>query len=313
MKFPKKSNKSVTYKGDQSWHNLKDANIHSSRITTFTSIYRRIRPFIKWALVAVSFIAVFFFLKDFVFDGISSEKGLEVKNTDGYVKRVLFYTDGVLDETWLSEVIQINRTMQLMDINIFEMKHSLEHFDQVLEAKVVRIFPDALRIDLKEEVPMFKLKMQTSGGVDFLRCVGRSGIVYAGVGYPEAFLDDLPYLIPYRHSNQKHFPINGLNYVAPLMNLLESEGLIERLGLQSISLENFSGDTEFPGQIIEINSDLIPRILFSAYNDYPKQIARLNYILSYISGSGDREVERVDLSLRDSAAVQFKEGENNLF
>ena len=31
------------------------------------------------------------------------------------------------------------------------------------------------------------------------------------------------------------------------------------------------------------------------------------------SSTGDREVERVDLSLRDSAAVQFKEGENNLF
>ena len=40
MKFPKKSNKSETYKGDQSWLNLKDANIHSSRITTFKSIYR---------------------------------------------------------------------------------------------------------------------------------------------------------------------------------------------------------------------------------------------------------------------------------
>ena len=313
MKFPRNSKKSVTYKGDQSWRNLKDANIYSSRITTFASVYRRIKPLIKWALLAVSFIVAFFFFKDFVFDGISSEKSLEEKNTDGYVKRVLFSTDGALDETWLSEVVQINRTMRLMDINIFEMKHILEHFDQVLEAKVVRIFPDALRIDLKEEVPIFKLKMQTSGGVDYLRCVGRSGIVYGGLGYPEAFLDDLPYLIPYRHSNQKHFPINGLDYVAPLMNLLKSEGLIELLGLQSISLENFSGDKEFPGQIIKINSDLIPQILFSAYNDYPKQVARLKYILSYISGSGDREMRSVDLSLRDSAAVQFKEGKNNLF
>ena len=56
-----------------------------------------------------------------------------------------------------------------MDINIFELKHSLESFDQVLEAKVIRIFPDALRVELNEEVPMFKLKMQSSEGVNFLR------------------------------------------------------------------------------------------------------------------------------------------------
>ena len=313
MKFPKKSNKSVTYKGDQSWHNLRDANVQSSRITTFASVYRRIRPFIKWAFFFLSFIAVFFFLKDFVFQGIASEKDTVSKNSEDYVKKVLFYTDGVLDEAWLSGVIQINRNMQLMDINIFEMKHSLERFDQVLEAEVIRVFPDALRVELKEEVPIFKLKMQTSEGVDFLRCVGESGLVYEGVGYSETVINELPYLIPYRHSNQKYLPINGLEHVSQLINLLKEEGLIERLRLQSISLENFSGDSEFPGQIIEVNSDLIPRILFSAYKDYPRQIARLNYILSYINGSGNPEVERVDLSLRDSAAVEFKEGKNNLF
>lgn len=308
MQFPKKSRKSDTYKGDQSWHNLRDANIQSSRITTFASVYRRMRPFIKWAFLSFSCIVVFFFLKDFVFEGISSEKAIEGKNSGGYVNKVLFYTDGVLDESWLSDVIQINRNMQLMDINIFEMKHSLESHDQVIEAEVIRIFPDALRIELAEEVPIFKLKMQTSEGMGYLRCVGKSGHVYEGVGYTESFLEALPFLIPFRHPNKKYLPINGLNNVAPLMDLLEEEGLIERIRLQSISLENFSGDAEFPGQIIEINSGLIPRILFSAYDDYPKQVARLNYILSYINGSGNREVERVDLSLRDSAAVQFKGG-----
>lgn len=312
MKFPRKSNTSVTYKGDQSWRNLKGAGTQSSRITTFASVYRRIRPLLKFTLLTLSLIAVFFIFKAFVFDGISSEKGGR-KDSQSYVKRVLFYTDGVLDETWLSGVIQINRNMRLIDINIFEIKHSLEEFDQVVKAEVVRVFPDALRIEIEEEIPIFKLKMQSSEGVDFLRCVGQTGVVYDGIGYSEDFLGQLPYLIPHRHSNQKYLPINGLNYVAPLLDLLEKEGLMERIRLQSISLESFSGDADFPGQIIEINSGLIPRILFSAYNDYPKQIARLNYILSYLNGSGNREVERVDLSLRDSAAVQFKGGKIDIF
>ena len=313
MKFPKKSNKSVSYQGDQSWHNLRDSNVQSSRIITFASVYRRIRRYLKWALVGLSCVALFFYLKDFVFDGIAPEQGMNGNNGGSYVKRVLFDTNGVLDEAWLSDVIQIKRNMQLIDINIFELKHSLESFGQVLEAKVMRIFPDSLRVELNEEVPMFKLKMQSSEGVNFLRCVGRTGVVYDGMGYNEAYSEQLPYLIPYRHLNQKYLPINGLDYVAPLMNLLEKEGLMERIRLQSISLENFSGDADFPGQIIELKSDLIPRILFGAYGDYPEQVARLNYILSYINGSGNPEVERVDLSLRDSAAVEFKEGENNLF
>lgn len=313
MKFPKKSNNSVSYQGDQSWHNLRDSNVQSSRIITYTSLYRRIRPYLKWAIIGLSCMAVFFYLKDFVFDGIASEQGMNVNNGGSYVKRVLFDTNGVLDEAWLSDVIQINRNMQLMDINIFELKHSLESFDQVLEAKVIRIFPDALRVELNEEVPIFKLKIRSNEGGNFLRCVGRTGIVYDGTGYTEGYLKQLPYLIPYRHLNQKYLPINGLDYVAPLINLLEEEGLTEQIRLHSISLENFSGDTEFPGQIIELKSDLIPRILFGAYDDYPDQVARLNYILSYINGSGNPEVKRVDLSLRDSAAVEFKEVKNNLF
>ena len=313
MKFPKKSNTSVTYKGDQSWHNLKDANTQSSRITTFASVYRMIKPFLKFASLALGIVAAFFFFKAFVFDEISSEDSAVTRDNVGYVKRVLFYTDGVLDETWLSGVIQINRNMRLMDINIFEMKHVLEGFDQVIKAEVVRVFPDALRIQLEEEIPIFKLKMQTNEGAEFLRYVGKTAVVYDGIGYSEAFLDGLPYLVPYRHPNQKYLPINGLNYIVPLIDLLEESGLTKRIRLQSISLKSFSGDVEFPGQIIELNSDLIPRILFNAYNDYPKQIARLNYILSYLNGSGNQEVERVDLSLRDSAAVQFKGGKIDLF
>ena len=77
------------------------------------------------------------------------------------------------------------------------------------------------------------------------------------------------------------------------MNLLEEELKTDTLAL---SLRKIFGDTGFK-TIIELKSDLIPRILFGAYNDYPEQIARLNYILSYINGSGN-PVERVDLSLR---------------
>ena len=48
--------------------------------------------------------------------------------------------------------------------------------------------------------------------------------------------------------------------MAPLINLLEEEGLTSDT-LAPI-LENFSGDTEFPGQIIELKSDLIPNFIW---------------------------------------------------
>ena len=87
MKFPKKSNTSHNYHGDQSWHNLRDSNAQSSPIITFTSVYRRIRTYLKLGLFLLCLIIVFFYADDFIVDRIATEQVSDSNNTGNYVKR----------------------------------------------------------------------------------------------------------------------------------------------------------------------------------------------------------------------------------
>jgi hypothetical protein len=80
-----------------------------------------------------------------------------------------------------------------------------------------------------------------------------------------------------------------------------------------VSLKHFSGDDDSPGQVVEIRSTRIERVLFSASKDFELQLDRLQVIFDFLAQRGDPSVKRVDLSLRGSAAVQFSSGRISSF
>lgn len=312
MKFSKRNNNAVSSKGKQSWHNLKAAQNRRSSIVTISSFFRTFRRYLKlgFAIFLIFFLAIFF--KIFVFQVTPTAENGNVSQLT-YLKKVLFQTDGVLDESWLSRAAPLNREMKLMKINIFEIKALIESYDQIIQAEVSREFPDTLKIKLKEAKPIFKLNTVVNETDMVLKLVSVTGDVYEGEGYPIEFIKSLPYLIPYRHPNQKYLPIKGLEVVSSLLDLINKSNLKDRIPIITVSLKSFSGDPDFPGQIIEFKSLKIPRILFSAYDDFYIQIDRLNHILSYLNGLGNPDVVRIDLSLKGSAAVQLKNGKIDLF
>ena len=57
----------------------------------------------------------------------------------------------------------------------------------------------------------------------------------------------------------------------------------------------------------------VPRIIFGSSADYGRQLDRLGYILEYVRNQGNPSIERIDLSLRGSAAVQFSSGRVGTF
>ena len=79
-----------------------------------------------------------------------------------------------------------------------------------------------------------------------------------------------------------------------------------------VSLEHYSGDSRLPGEVIELRTKLIPRILFGANKDFALQLNRLDYILGKVKASGNPSIERIDLSLRGLAAVQFSSKQVNI-
>lgn len=200
-----------------------------------------------------------------------------------------------------------------MDADIHSLKARLELEGQVASASVERVFPNALRINITERSPVLRMAVATADGGARQRIVSVDGVVYDGIGYTKAAMSGLPYVQPFQHSNGSYTPMLGIGQVAELLSLTRQTQPDLFRTWQVVSLEHYSGDLEMPGQIIEVRSKLVPRILFSATMDFGRQLDRLVYILQYVKQHGNPSMERIDLSLRGSAAVQFTSDLVNIF
>lgn len=310
MKFNFKENKSVSYQGAHSWRELSHGK--ESKIITFASVLRRIRGYLKYGLLLTAIFGFIWIVSVLFQPSVEKELGTEVRGAS-FLTKVLFQTDGALDQTWLAKVTNLNRRVQLMDINIFDLKSKLEAFDQVSNAEVNRIFPDSLKIELMEEQPICKIRSGNKAGGSQWSLLSKNGIIFFGQGYSEGFTASLPDFVPYLREGGRVEPVLGVDRVASLINAFSNADLASDLEIRAVSAKNFSGEIGMPGQVIEIQTRRIPRILFSAYEDFTEQIKRLRYILIHLSARGDPEVLKVDLSLMRSAAVQFKDSRFDAF
>lgn len=252
---------------------------------------------VAWSLIA---------LKD-------REKTIKITPTSKPIERILFDTDGVLPDKWLGSAIKLRPGMSLMEADIHGLKLELEAQGQVKSASVARVFPSDLKILIEERSPSLRMAVAGPDGKQLLKLVARDGTVYKGVGYPKAMLANLPFVQPYRTAEGKYLPLRGIERVAELLDYARQNNPQLFSSWRVVSLEHYSGDLELPGQIIEVRSAWVPRIIFSAGADYDQQFDRLNYILKYVQERGNPSIERIDLSLRGSAAVQFTSGRIGTF
>lgn len=292
--------------GEQSWREL--AGPRRSRVNSPQAKKRRRTRWVKYfvglmvlcALVAgVAWATMVFKQRETKIPMTPSSKPIE---------RIIFDTDGVLPDSWLSQTIRLRAGMSMMEADIHALKASLEADAQVKSASVERVFPSDLRIRVQERLPALRLAIAGPDGQPRLRLVARDGAIYDGLGYPQATLKNLPFVQPYQYPDGSFKPMRGIESVADLLDLVRRTQPRFFKTWQVISLEHYSGDLNLPGEVIEVRSTLVPRIIFSATADYGRQLDRLVYILEYVSNQGNPSLERIDLSLRGSAAVQFSSG-----
>lgn len=200
-----------------------------------------------------------------------------------------------------------------MEVDIHAMKQSLEAEGQVVSASVERVFPSTLKISIREREPVLRLAVEGPDGRPVERIVARDGMIYKGVGYPKSTLRSLPFLQPYQHSDGSIRPLRGIDRVARLLAEARRRQPELYRTWKVVSLENYTGDPSFAGEVIEIRSSYVPRIIFSTSSDFGQQLDRLKLILEYVRARGNPSMERIDLSLRGSAAVQFTTGRISSF
>lgn len=297
--------------GGQSWRQLQGRK--KSRISSRQAQRRRTLRFGRFAGILLVLVALglgVWRMADFLG---SREGRLPVAPPSHPVERVYFQTDGVLPDSWVAEMTGLRPGVTVMAADIHALRDRLQAEGQVKTAAVERVFPDGLRIRVTEHEPVLRLVIEDSGGRRVQRIVARDGTVYTGRGYPRQTLGGLPFLQPYRHPDGRYLPLRGIERVAELLELARQRDPRGFGGWRVVSLEHYSGVPDFPGEVIEVRSTRVPRLLFGASADFAVQLDRLDHILGYLGQQGNPSIERIDLSLRDSAAVQFSGGRAGTF
>lgn len=311
MKRMGKEKGGTSASGQQSWREL--AGKRQSRIQSTQAKKRRQGRLLRLIGLSVALLGCVALSVWGVVAFKRSDTELQLKTPSKPIENIQFETNGMLPNAWLNQVTGLKRGMTMMEADIYGLKQKLEAHGQVKSAIVERIFPSDLRIQVDEQVPVMRLAIADAEGKREMKIVGENGTVYTGVGYPSATLKRLPYVLPYLHNNGSYFPMQGIERVAELLNYSRQAYPNLVKSWQVVSLSHYSGDLDLPGQVIEIRSGSIPRIIFSASSEFGPQMDRLAYILDYIEKRGSPSLSRVDLSLRGSAAVQFTSGRIGTF
>jgi cell division septal protein FtsQ len=313
MKRKGKERGATAATGQQSWRDLATTGSRRPKIHSQQAVKRRRLKILKRLTVLVTIGLVFVLGRWGVQQWNARDTEIEIKAPSKPIERILFETNGMLPDAWLTEVVDLKPGMTMMQADIFSLKQRLETNGQVKSAMVERVFPADLRITVTERTPAMRLAVANSRAERSVRIVGDDGTVYPGIGYPKATLQRLPYVLPYQHSDGSFLPMRGIERVAELLDYARQAHPSIANDWQVISLKYYSGDLDIPGQVIEVRSINVPRILFSASSDFTVQLDRLAYIFEYVAARGNPSLKRIDLSLRGSAAVQFTSGRIGTF
>lgn len=298
--------------GEQSWRSLVGRR-RSTRIKSPQARKRRQTQILKllvWIVLLAAFISGMAWA---VIAFKNREEPLQIATPSKPVEQIIFDTNGVLPNTWLGTVIELRRDTTMMEVDIHAIKQQLEAHGQVKSASVERQFPNALKIYIQEHEPVMRMRVMGPDDRPELRIISRAGTIYKGVGYAQATLNKLPYVVPYQHPDGRFKPLRGIERVAELLEVTRRTQPNFYKTWKVVSLQHYSGDPEMPGEVIEVRTVTVPRIIFGLNTDFAQQLDRIGVILQYVQSRGNPALKRIDLSLQGSAAVQFESGRISTF
>jgi cell division protein FtsQ len=200
--------------------------------------------------------------------------------------------EGVLDNAWLARTLELPPGVSLMELDLARLQARLMADQQVLSASLTRHFPDRLKVQITERMPIARARIEV-GGIRRDMLVARDGIVFAGSGHDPALLVSLPWLDGIRLSREGlGFRANAdMEAVARLLSAAQFSAPHLYQSWQSVSLTRLASDRE-----LEVATKQGVTIVFSAKGEYFLQLAKLDYMVERLGRvPGGRA--RIDLSL----------------
>lgn len=210
------------------------------------------------------------------------------------VELVDLQTNGVLDDAWLAETLDLAPSAGLMELDLYELRSRLTATGQVRTAVLVREFPATLKVTLEERSPVVRLKAKLNAPEPRTFFVAQDGTVYQGHGYETKLVRSLPWLggVRLRREAEGFVPLAGIPQLADLLATARGTIPEEFANWRVVSLERLSAD----GQIL-VQSSKVPEIIFGVREDFYSQIARLDLILEETSRRTTAPLRSIDLSV----------------
>lgn len=222
---------------------------------------------------------------------------LTAGNESRPVEVINLQSNGVLDDTWLTETLAIEPATGLMELDLYALRSRLTASGQVRTAVLVREFPATLNVTLEERSPVVRMKAKLDGPEPRTFFVAQDGTVYHGHGYGVKLMRSLPWLggVRLRREGNGFEPLEGIPQLADLLATARGGVPDVFATWRVVSLERLSAD----GQIL-VQSTQVPEIIFGVREDFYSQIARLDLILDEASRRTTAPLRSIDLSVGPS-------------
>lgn len=187
------------------------------------------------------------------------------------VRKFILETNGRLNVEWVRATLALPDKITLMEVDLGKLQERLLQHRQVQTAKVSKILPASLAIELVERAPVGRLL--APGGETLL--VARDGVSFRGEGFDAEVVAALPLLIGVESDAKGGAPerVAGMDTVADL--IAQARDLVPQLLARWSEIDLSRLD---PDGLIEVHANDIPRIIFSKDYDFSGQLARLDAV-----------------------------------
>ena len=300
MAVRKKTNKG----GSRDWTSVRQTRKRKpgTRIAWWRRIKIRFQTVVLWLAGACGLAFLVLAVSYFT----SNPLDVNLTGPSGKVGKMEFQTNGNLGHQWLVDTLGLPRDMRLMDVDLHELKNRLKAVGQIAGAEVQRRHPDVLRVSVTEHLPILKIYIADPEQGKKCLLVSDAGVVFDGVGHPDALVAGLPILFGGRlfKSPDGFLPLEVVKKIKPLLDTTRKHYPYLLRDWSRIRFDVARAGKDLEG-LIRIRSKRAREVIFSTDLDYLTQLQRLDYVLTYSSREGWTPLTLIDLPGRQSATVRL--------
>lgn len=246
-----------------------------------------------------------------VHDWESDRAGLASAVKSDPVREVVLLTDGVLTREWTEHALALPAQASLMTLDLAALRERLIAHGQVRVAVLTRSFPDTLVVSLQERTPVARIQVDDGRSLPQQLLVAKDGVVYEGSAYDKSLIATLPWLAGFtlrRAADGGYEPISGMSAVSDLLTTAQIQAPHLYREWLFVSLARLPERSE-----IVVKAQDIDEIVFTAKEDFFRQIAQLDHIIDATRQQlAEPQLQSVNLALGPQVPVKLAQTPDEL-